>query len=70
MHEAKKLAPLDKLDSAILRAVEKHGKLGLSAFAELTGAKKDTLKVRLAKLMKTGRLERNEKGPATFYIMA
>ena len=70
IQEAGKIAPLDKLDSAILKAVEKHGNLGLTALVDLTGGKKDTLKVRLTKLVKTGRLERNGKGPATFYRLA
>jgi Fic family protein len=67
VQEAQKFSALDKLDSDILKAVEKHGKLGLSALVKLTGAKKDTMKVRLSKLVKASRLERNGKGPATFY---
>lgn len=70
IQEAGKIAPLDKLDSAIIQSVKKHGKLGLTALAELTGAKKDRLKVRLAKLAHAGRLERGGKGPATFYRLA
>lgn len=67
MQEAQKFTALDKLDSDILKALEKHGKLGLSALVIQTGAKKDTMKVRLSKLVKAGRLERQGRGPATFY---
>jgi Fic family protein len=70
IQEAEKISDLDALDSSILKAVEKHGKLGLTELTTLTKAKKDTMKVRLSKLVKAGRLSRGGKGPATFYQLA
>lgn len=67
VEEAGQLMDLDSLDAAILQAVQQHGKVGLTELATLTTAKKATLKVRLAKLVQAGRLERGGKGPATFY---
>ena len=70
VEEAGQLLDLDSLDAAILQVVQQHSKVGLTQLATLTQAKKATLKVRLAKLVQSGKLERAGKGPATFYRQA
>jgi len=62
-----KMAPLSQ---KILDAVRQNGSLQISQLESLLGEKRSTIKLRLADLVKRGKLARHGKGPATWYTSA
>lgn len=58
---------LPQLSAAILKLLEEHGRLTISDLERLTGANKNTLKVRLRELTESQRITRHGKARATWY---
>lgn len=58
---------LPKLSEEILGLLREHGKLGIAEMESLTGANRNTLKVRLRELVKENFIEQNGQARATFY---
>jgi len=63
-------ANLPELSANILELVQEHGRLNISRLTELTGANRNTIKLRLHELVVSGMLERHGKGRATWYTLA
>lgn len=60
---------LPPLPTQILSLLREHERLGISDFEGLTGANKNTLKVRLRELTGGRRIAKHGKGKATFYTL-
>ena len=62
---------LPSLSREILSLLREHGRLGISELESLTGANKNTLKVRLRELTQAGRqlIARHGRGKATYYTL-
>lgn len=58
---------LPKLSGEILGFLREHGELGIAEIESLTGANRNTLKVRLRELVKENFIEQNGQARATFY---
>ncbi len=64
------LVKLPKLSEEILSLVRQHEKLGISDLETLTGANRNTLKLRLRELVSSGFLAQSGKARATCYSLA
>ena len=60
---------LPKLSGEILGFLREHGKLGIAEVETLTGANRNTLKVRLRELVKDNFIEQNGRARATVYSL-
>lgn len=58
---------LHPLSEKIVKLIEKHQKLNLSEITELTGSNKNTIKLRLRKLVEAGFIVKHGKARATWY---
>lgn len=61
---------LSTLSLEILGLLNAHGRLTIAQIVELTGANQNTLKVRLRELVSSGRIRRNGRARATWYVVA
>lgn len=61
--------PLPSLSLEILSLLREHRRLGISELENLTGANKNTLKVRLRELTAGQYIARHGKGKATYYSL-
>lgn len=64
------LVKLPKLSEEILSLIRQHEKLGISDLETLTGANRNTLKIRLRELVRDGFLAQSGKARATWYSLA
>lgn len=64
------LVKLPKLSEEILSLISQHQKLGISDLETLTGANRNTLKLRLRELVSDGYLTQSGKARATWYSLA
>jgi DNA-binding Lrp family transcriptional regulator len=60
------MAKLPELSSRILQVVKDHGRASISAIQAITGANRNTLKVRLRELVQGGYLTKQGKGKPVF----
>jgi Fic family protein len=60
---------LSKLSVRVLALIKEHGRLSSIQIAELTGANRNTIKVRLRELVATGRIRQHGKARATWYSL-
>jgi Fic family protein len=63
------MAKLPELSSRILQVVKDHGRASISAIQAVTGANRNTLKVRLRELVQGGYLTKQGKGKSTAYLL-
>ncbi len=59
---------LTELSVQILKLFEKDERLTLSKIEDLTGANRNTIKVRLRELVNAGRMSKHGKARATWYL--
>lgn len=64
------LVKLPKLSEEILSLIRQHQKLGISDLETLTGANRNTLKIRLRELVRDGFLAQSGKARATWYSLS
>lgn len=60
---------LPEISLRILKALREHERLTIAALADMTGANRNTLKVRLRELVQAGRVRQHGKARATWYSM-
>lgn len=60
---------LPELSVQILGALREQGRLGIAELAEVTGANRNTIKVRLRELVAKGRVRKHGKARATWYSL-
>lgn len=68
-HERILLAQMPALSGQIIELLKKNGRLGISDIETLTGANKNTIKVRLRELVKAGHIHKHGKARGTWYIL-
>ncbi len=61
--------PLPELSVQILRMLREHSRLTISEVARLSGANRNTIKVRLRELVEAGHLARHGAGRTTWYTL-
>lgn len=62
-------AALPALAQRILELTREQGRIGVGDIIRATGQPRSTIKLRLGELVRSGRLERHGKGPATWYTL-
>ena len=60
---------LPPLSQALLKSLTQHDRLTINQMTTLTGANKNTIKVRLRELVHAGHIRRHGKGRATWYTL-